>query len=248
MAYAVELPVFQGPLDLLLHLIEREELDITRVSLAQVTDQYLAHLRAMEGGELADIADFLVIAARLILIKSEALLPRPPTRAPGEEDPGEELARQLQAYKRYKEIAGLLKDRETAGLRTYLRVAPPPKVAAKLDLSNVTPQGLLDAVRRALAAAPEGPPVAAVVAPPKITIRECVRRIASRLRQDSRADFFSLLSAARSRIEIIVTFLAVLELIKQRRISAVQEQPFGDITLTPAAEWTDEEIESEFGE
>src|SRR5260221_40455 len=136
--YTVQLPVYAGPLDLLLQLIERDELDITRVSLAQVTDQFLAYLKVLETMDLGDIADFLVIAARLILIKSEALLPRPVERQPGEEDPGDELARLLIAYKRYKEIAGTLRQREEAGLRTYLRLAPPPKMEAQLDLSGVT--------------------------------------------------------------------------------------------------------------
>jgi segregation and condensation protein A len=96
-AYTVLLPVYEGPLDLLLDLIERAELDITRVSLAQVTDQYLEYLRLIPAHDLADLASFLVVAARLLQIKSEALLPRPPTREPGEEDPGDALARQLMA-------------------------------------------------------------------------------------------------------------------------------------------------------
>ena len=127
-AYTVQLPVFAGPLDLLLQLIEREELDITKVSLAQVTDQFLSYIKVLEQLNISDLADFLVIAARLVLIKSEALLPRPVERQPGEEDPGDELARQLLAYKKYKQIAGLLKEREDTNLRTYLRLAPPPKM------------------------------------------------------------------------------------------------------------------------
>src|SRR3990172_4509276 len=136
--------LLEGPLDLLLQLIEREELDITRVSLAQVTDQFLAYLKILERLNIADIADFLVAAARLLLIKSEALLPRPPERQPDEEDPGYELARQLLAYKRYKEIAGALHERAEAGPRTYLRLAPPPKAGdfgrkPMLDMRGLTP-------------------------------------------------------------------------------------------------------------
>src|SRR5512135_468158 len=103
--YTVNTPVYQGPLDLLLQLIERAELDITRLALAQVTDQYLAHLRAMQDAPAEEVSAFLVIAAKLLQIKSEALLPRPPVRVEGEEDPGEALARQLIIYKRYREIA-----------------------------------------------------------------------------------------------------------------------------------------------
>jgi segregation and condensation protein A len=241
--YTVQLPVYAGPLDLLLQLIERDELDITRVSLAQVTDQFLAYLKVLESMNLGDIADFLVIAARLILIKSEALLPRPVERQPGEEDPGDELARQLIAYKRYKEIAATLHRREEAGLRTYLRLAPPPKLEATLDLSGVTTLDLLAAVQHALALAPDKPELGTVVAPPKVTIRDQIRLIARSLRTGGgTAAFQAMLVQARSRMEIVVTFLAVLELIKRRKIEAKQEQPFGEIQLVVLADWSEEEL------
>jgi segregation and condensation protein A len=241
--YTVQLPVYAGPLDLLLQLIERDELDITKVSLAQVTDQFLAYLKILEQLSLADIADFIVIAARLILIKSEALLPRPVERQPGEEDPGDELARQLIAYKRYKEIALLLHEREQAGLRTFLRLAPPPKREAQLDLSGLTPLHLLEAVRRALALNPELPPLGTVVAPPKVTIRDQIRLIATTLLRDGgRTSFQAMLASARSRMEVVVTFLAVLELIKRHKIEARQDQLFGDILLIAISEWKEDEL------
>ncbi len=240
--YTVQLPVFAGPLDLLLQLIEREELDITKVALAQVTDQFLAHLKVLEHQEIADLAEFLVIAARLILIKSEALLPRPVERAAGEEDPGDELARQLLAYKKYKQIAGMLKEREDANLRTYLRLAPPPKVEKKLDFSKLTPDDLLEAVRRALALMPDKPALGTVVAPPKVTIRDQIRLIVQSLRgQSGRVSFQKLLEGATSRLEVVVTFLAVLELIKRRKIEAQQAQMFGEIELISIGEWTEDE-------
>jgi len=100
--YKVITPVYEGPLDLLLQLIQGAELDITKLALAQVTDQYLAHLKSIENRLADEVSAFLVIAAKLLQIKSEALLPRPPVREQGFEDPGEALARQLLAYKRYK--------------------------------------------------------------------------------------------------------------------------------------------------
>ena len=111
--YTVVTPIYEGPLDLLLLLIERAELDITSLALAQVTDQYLEHLRNISDLSPDEVSAFLVIAARLLQIKSEALLPRPPQREPGEEDPGEALARQLILYKRFKELANLLAQRVT---------------------------------------------------------------------------------------------------------------------------------------
>ena len=244
--YTVQLSVFEGPLDLLLQLIERDELDITRVALAQVTDQFLAHIKILEQLHLQDLADFLVVAARLILIKSEALLPRPVERAPGEEDPGEELARQLIAYKRYKQIAGSLHEREALGLRTFLRLAPPPKVEAKLDLSGLTPLHLLEAVRRALALLPDKPALGTVVAPPKVTIRDQIRVIAHALReQNGRIVFQRVLERAQSRMEIVVTFLAVLEMIKRRKLEARQNALFGEIELLAMGEWDEEEFAQE---
>src|SRR5215510_948917 len=115
--YQVELPGFQGPLDLLLNLIEQEELDITKISLARVTDQYLARLELLKETDPDDLTDFLVIAARLILIKSEMLLPKPPPilLAAEEEDVGDELARQLRLYKQFKALALHLRELEEIG-------------------------------------------------------------------------------------------------------------------------------------
>ncbi|MEK7276759.1 MAG: segregation/condensation protein A [Chloroflexota bacterium] len=240
--FPVDLPVYQGPLDLLLQLIEREELDITKIALAQVTDQYLARVRELEQYNLHDIADFLVIAARLILIKSEALLPRPPARNPGEEDPAEELARQLIAYKKIKEAAAALHQREVDGLRTFLRLAPPPKVDGKLDLSNVTTNHLLEAMRRVLALLPpDAPDVDSVVVPAKITIRDKIRRIQHALRAGRRTLFFDLLKESKSRVEVLVTFLAVLELVKQQRVTALQERIFGDIVIGAIGDWINDD-------
>jgi segregation and condensation protein A len=121
-SYNVATPVYEGPLDLLLQLIERAELDITLLALAQVTDQYLDHLKTLPELSADEVSAFLVIAAKLIQIKSEILLPHPPTREPGEEDPGEALARQLLQYKRFMEIAKFLSNQQTLGLHTFIRL------------------------------------------------------------------------------------------------------------------------------
>src|SRR4026208_520884 len=125
--YNVHTPVYDGPLDLLLNLIEHAELDITSVSLAMVTDQYLAYINGLEQTNADEISAFIVIAAKLLQIKSEALLPRPPTRGPGEEDAGRSLVDQLKLYKRFKEIGGWMNERQEGNLRNYLRNCPPPK-------------------------------------------------------------------------------------------------------------------------
>jgi segregation and condensation protein A len=239
--YTVHTPVYEGPLDLLLDLIQRAELDITTVSLALVTDQYLAYIRGLEQGHADEISMFLVIAARLLQIKSEALLPRSPFPLSGEEDVAQSLVDQLKLYKRYKEVGQWLDQRQAAGLRTYLRVAAPPKVEPKLDLSNVTLESLRRAALAAFSRIPEKEPLESVIAAPKVTIREKIGMIGKALRQLPKASFRSLLGRRPSRLEVVVTFLALLELIKRYRVQVHQESLFSDIEVQRLEEWGDEE-------
>jgi segregation and condensation protein A len=235
--YQVKLPIFEGPLDLLLYLIEREELDITAVSLAAVTEQYLAYMSLLENLVVDQLADFLVIAAKLILIKSQALLPRPPSLEV-EEDVGDDLVRQLLAYKQFKQVAKGLGQREADGLRSFIRLAPPPKIEiTHVDLTGITVEDLVAAVRRALAVAEPLLPVGDVVKPFTITIRDQIALIEQALEIQPYVSFAGLLRH-RSRIEIAVTFLAVLELLKRRRIEVMQEQLFGEIVIQRSAEAT----------
>ncbi|MCE7861027.1 MAG: hypothetical protein DYG86_14735, partial [Chloroflexi bacterium CFX2] len=246
-SYKVQTSVYEGPLDLLLSLIERAELDITAVSLASVTDQYLAHLQGLERMIPDEISAFLVIAAKLVQIKSEALLPRPPEREPGEEDPGESLVEQLKLYKRYKEIASWLEERQSNNLRTFLRVAPPPKVEPKLDLSNLTLEKLLTAAESAFAKSRQKEPLGTIITPPRVTIREKIDLITKTLKNIQRMTFSGLITEKATRVEIVVTFLALLELVKRYRVTAKQEVLFGDIEFERSEEWADdEEIEIEF--
>ncbi len=244
--YTVATPVYEGPLDLLLQLIERAELDITAVSLAQVTDQYLSYIHRMQV-PADEISAFLVVAAKLLQIKSEALLPRPPVRKEGEEDLGEALARQLRIYKRFKELSGWLEERETRHLRTFLRVAPPPKVEGKLDLSNISLPDLLAAAESIFAEEAEKQTLGTVITAPRVTIREKIAWIAERLSRNPQTSFKSLLDHDPTRLEVVVTFLALLELVKRYRVSARQESLFSDIEIEKMAEWgNDEELDIEF--
>jgi segregation and condensation protein A len=228
--YQIQLPVFEGPLDLLLRLVERDELDITTVALAQVTDQYLAYMAELERRQVKELADFLVVAAKLLLIKSLALLPHPSRLTPEAEDVGDELVRQLQAYKRFKEIAALLHERERQGLRGYVRIAPLPRLEPQLDLGEVTISDLLTVVQEALDAVP-APPVGEVVTPVTVTIAQQIVRIGDQLARRRQVRFREVLSEATTRIEIVVTLMALLELIKQDRVRVRQEQLFGEIVI-----------------
>lgn len=234
--YRVRLNVFDGPLDLLLHLIEREELDITRVSLAHITDQYLAYLAALEEMQADDLADFVVVAARLILIKSQALLPRPPSPTPEEaEDAGDELVRQLLAYKQFKQAARHLNERHSQGKRSYVRLAPPPKLEAGIEhLAPVSLDALLAAAHRALQARAPDTPVDDIVAPLKITIDDQIELITDTLTHRRQINFIGLLSEAYTRQEVAVTLIAVLELFKQQKILLRQERMFGEIIILPS--------------
>jgi segregation and condensation protein A len=248
-AYTVQLPVFEGPLDLLLHLIERAELDITRVALAQVTDQFLGYLRTMQERRMDLAAAFVVVAARLLQIKSEALLPRPPEREAGEEDPGDALARQLRLYKQFKEVGLLLHRREEAGLRTFLRLAPPPKIPPRFDWSRISLAALSKAAATALAVRPEPPPLGTMVSAPKVTIRDQIRRIVQSIRGEGRTVFQRMMRGVQTRIEVVVAFLAMLELVKRRQVIARQTDLFGEIEIVPTDEFSDQtDFELEFGE
>jgi segregation and condensation protein A len=245
--YSVQTPIFEGPLDLLLNLIERAELDITSVSLAAVTDQYLTYINGLELMRADEISAFLVIAAKLLQIKSEALLPRPPARMPGEEDVGKSLVDQLRLYKRFKEIGGWLHARQQANLRTYLRIAPAPKVEPKLDLSNLTIEKLVAAAVIAFAKEKEKQPLGLLIAAPRITIREKIDLISKTLKDAERSTFRALLDSGASRLEIVVTFLALLELIKRYHVVAQQQGLFNEIEIDRMADWNDdEEMELEF--
>ena len=245
--YTVQTAVYEGPLDLLLDLIERAELDITAVSLAAVTEQYLDYLHHLEETHADEISAFLVIAARLVQIKSEALLPRPPVRESGEEDVGASLVEQLKLYKRFKKIAKFLGEREAQNLRTYLRLTPPPKIEGKLDLSNITLADLIDAAQEVFSKEIEKQSLGTVITAPKVTIREKIKLISKRLGTAEHAHFWELLGENPTRIEVVVTFLALLELVKRYRVAAKQEGLFTDIEIERMADWNpNEEIEIEF--
>jgi segregation and condensation protein A len=244
--YTVNIPVYEGPLGLLLQLIEHAELDITVVALALVTDQYLAYIHQMQV-PADEISTFLVVAAKLLQIKSETLLPRPPVREAGEEDLGEALTNQLRIYKRFKELSNWLDDRETHHLRTYLRVAPPPKVETRLDLSNITLSDLMTAAEDIFKEETEKQALGTVIMAPRITIREKIALIVARLGKSRNTTFSGLLGLKPTRLEVVVTFLALLELVKRYRVSAYQETLFSDIQIEKLEEWgMDEELEIEF--
>lgn len=236
-AYPVALPVFEGPIDLLLQLIEKDELDISEVSLMAVTDQYLQTIGQLAVREPGALADFLVVASKLLYIKSRNLLPKPQPLLEGEEeDAGDALLKQLLEYRRFKEVALALQEREKLGLHTFPRPASLPNLEKQLDLTNVDVARLHAALQQVLQRIPSAPRVPRIKTYP-VTVAEQIEAVRSRFRQldkvngARRMGFSALLGEQAGRMEVIVTFLAVLELIKQQEISVVQEGLFGEILL-----------------
>lgn len=229
--HSFRLPEFEGPLDLLLQLIEHREMDITQVSLATVADQYLEMISKPGAIELSALADYLIIAAKLILIKSRMLLPQADEPATEEESTGDDLVRQLREYKMFKQVAAFLRERQQKGLRTYPRTAPPPQIKpSAIKLEGVNPDDLAHALMRALKIRPELPQGTLTV-PLSVSIDQEIHKIIEFTEREPYVRFSHLLDRAQTRVEVIVTFLAVLELIKRRQIRAQQEGLFGEIVL-----------------
>lgn len=241
---AVSTPVFEGPLDLLLHLIEREDLDITAVSLIQVTDQYIAALRAQAQGEpdtpqidLRALADFVAVGAKLMFLKSRALLPRTPDQIAEDEQAAEEIATdltaQLEEYRAFKNAASYLRELEDAGHRSFARIAPPPSDWLPTGLEKVTLKKLLAALAKALERLPPEPEPERLQRQ-VLNIVERREQLLSRVKRSGRTSFANLISDCKTRFEAIITFMAVLDLLKTADLEAEQETVFGDILLMPA--------------
>lgn len=247
--YRINTSVYEGPLDLLLSLIEKAELDITSLALAQITDQYLDYLEKLEYKDPTEISYFLVVAARLIQIKSEALLPTPPLREVGEEDPGETLAQQLLLYKKFKEIAHYLQNRDEQRLTTALHIAPDYRIEGILDLTGITADDLADAARSILISSHDPTFGDKVITLPQVTIREKIGMIISSIREKGTISFSSILTNRHDKLELVVTFLALLELVKQHLILTQQDDLFSEIIIQSGGEVEEPaEYSLEFGE
>jgi len=256
--YVVRLPIFEGPLDLLLHLIEKRQMEITTISLVAVTDQYLAYLRQWEAEDLpvANMAAFVSIAARLLFIKSQSLLPRTSRDEPTEEaesaaEMAEELQRHLVEYKLTKEIATHLRQREASGLQTHGRSGLLAGIEAQLawtppTLVGLEVQSLATAFQRLLELrAKEAANGADFLPTARITVKERISEIANLLKTKPSLLLTEVIENESSRFVIIVTFLAVLEMWKHERIAVRQESLLGPILLERGPRWMEEAVEDE---
>jgi len=231
----ISLPVFEGPLDLLLHLIERDDLDITAVSLVTVTDQYLAAIRVGEAFDPQALAEFVAVGAKLIYLKSRALLPKPPAME-GEDgdddDVGRELVDLLREYKRFAEVADMLEARQEEGARIYTRLAPAPELPEGTGLQNVTMERLRDIMLEVLNKKPaETRPRAVMARDTSMTLADRLMDFRERLQRRGRFSFRRMLAECKTRVDVVVSFLAVLELIRAGECDAEQDGAWGDIVV-----------------
>ena len=244
--YTVHLPGFDGPMDLLLNLIEKNQLEITTISLVAVTDQFVSYLRMWDEPPLPRLAEFVAMAARLLLIKSRSLLPRQ-SRVDGadeDDDPlddAEALAQRLREYQLAREIARSLRARELAGLQTFTRAtrlvdtdllltwAPPKLVGLNVNALAAVFKRVLTEQRFSQ---PEQLPL------PLVTVAEKIAEVDELLAARGRVTLEEALLTASSRFAVVVTFLAVLEMWHQGRLSVRQETLFGPVEILPGARST----------
>jgi segregation and condensation protein A len=229
------LEIFEGPLDLLLHLIKKNEVSITDIPIATITEQYLATLELMQNLSLDVAGEFLVMAATLIHIKSRMLLPAGDNEADEDEgvDPHEELVRRLLEYQRYKEAAAELEQRDVLTRDVFVRSAPPTEEAGPRGFREVSVFDLLGALKRVIDRLPKD--TVHEVALDKITVREKMTLLLETLRVHGSVLFESLFAEVKSRVEVVATFLAMLELVKVRAIRVFQEEMAGPIMIEAAA-------------
>jgi len=246
----VKLARFEGPLDLLLHLIKRDEIDITDIPISHITQQYLAYIELMRALDLEVAGEFLVMAATLMRIKAKMLLPLPAVGEEEEEgDPREELVQRLVEYRQFKEAAGTLKLREEERRQLFERgMIPGDDEMGPLPLAPATLFDLLDALNRVMSRVPA--PAVYEVEGELYDVDEKMSLIASTVAEHGSVSFVDLLLRCRVRAEMVVTFMALLELIKLGTVLVVQTENFGDITIlarTPEGPESHAPVESSSG-
>jgi len=237
MSYTIKLPVFEGPFDLLLHLIRVNEMDIHDIQVAEITRQYLAYLDMMRELDLEVAGEFLVMAATLLHLKARTLLPVPPDPEEQEEEIDEilsakELVRQLIEYRKFKEVASVLRVYEDQASRTLYRTVPPPAppVQEEEELSIETDL-LFKAFARVLrfVDSPEFNPVLTE----QFTVEEKIEYLQDLLAREGETNLDAVFRRCFNRQEIITTFLAVLELCRMKKVKIQQDSNFDTILLTP---------------
>jgi len=243
MPYKIKLEKFEGPLDLLLQLIEQDEMDITQVSLATVTEQYLVYINSAGDIRTEELADFLVVAAKLLLIKSRTLLPQLQL---DDEEETTELEQQLKIYREFHEASKVLhkmvlkkhflfaRDRMVVKVDNIFN--PPSSITA--DKLHMLFAGVLKEIEPWVNLPRE-------VLVKTISIRERISNLQQLIKQEANLSFRELLKGSKNKTDVIITFLAILELVKQQSIAVVQKGVFDDIQVQRLAEYETDIIKDE---
>ncbi len=235
MRYEVHLKEFEGPLDLLLHLISKAKIDIKDIFVSHITEQYLEYMEGIGELDMDQASEFLAMAALLVEIKSRAMLPRPPKVEEDEESPEEELIRRLTEYQQFKQSAAEMQEMEKTARLSYYKLPEEVYFSHKeFKLEGLTLEGLLRAFQEVLRRKPEvsAPPSFRPIHRDHYTIEECIFRIQARV-SGGPMDFWELFDESPDKEEIVTIFLALLELIKLRRVRVKQENTFAGIELSP---------------
>lgn len=246
---------FEGPLELLLHLIEKNKIDIYDIPIAEITEQYLDYVNQMQEEDLDIVSDFLVMAATLLEIKSRMLLPREITEEGEEIDPRAELVARLLEYKRYKLLSRRIARRENVGghslygteqLPEEIRKYSPPLDLGEL-LRGVNKEKLyscfMDVMKRREDSIDKVRSKFGVIRREKLSLQGRIRDVLSYARRHGRFSFQHMLRKKHEKMDVVVSFLAVLELMKQGHITLTQEQPFGDMDIQVVDDMKDEDLD-----
>ncbi len=233
--YHVRIEIYEGPLDLLLHLVQREQVEASAIDIVEITDRFLSYLTTMQQINIHVAGEFVETAASLLLLKSRALLPReepPDDEEVEEEDTVVELARRLAEYRTYKEAASILAEAQEARKQIYLRPGKGDDAvgAGVVPLQDVSVFDIVSAVHEMLERAKEPPPHQ--MEREEITVGERIDQLRAQFRRSNRRTWFDeLVPDGSTRVFIVVTFLAVLELIRRSEVLVSQEPPRGRIRL-----------------
>jgi segregation and condensation protein A len=237
--YKVKLEIFEGPLDLLLYLIKQDEIDIYEISLERITSQYLEYLQAFKELNIDIAGEFIVMAANLIYLKSRSLLPvdqQPPDEEAAEDDPRWDLIRQLIEYKKFKEAAAQLRDRALEQERIFARTGSGPgeMALAPLVLGDVGIFQLINALQTVIKRVEAREDLREVFGE-HFTVSDKIDFILRQVGSGVPLKFSELFAQMASRVEIVVTFLALLELIRLKQVRASQPNPFDEIEIASAS-------------
>jgi len=240
MSYLVKLQQFEGPLDLLLHLISKAKVKIEDISITEITEQYLETLHLMEQFDIEIASEFLVMAATLLHIKSCILVPKakPEVESTEEPDPKQELITRLLEYKKYKEAAGKLKEREAYYSGVYYKL--PEELFTNEAGDTLPPDVNIDLLHEALckllqkkkkSGSLDAGPMVHEIKRDSITINDKISYLKEFFTRNSKTTFFTIFENDYNREDIIMTFLALLELLKISYLDVHQDYPFGDIII-----------------